>query len=113
MAKKLENRMEELEAWAQKMSEDNDQNVVFANINFLLGQIRGMGQENQNVTQQAMGAQQALQANAEALRVFLEKNDLVMDWQEHLEELNKEAENAVQESSPEKVDAQEQAEDGK
>ena len=87
MTKKLENRIEELEAWSQKMTEDNDQNVVFANINFLLGQIRGMGQENSNVTQQAQQMQVAIQQNAEALRIFLEKNDLVMDWQEHLEEL--------------------------
>ena len=57
--------------------------------------------------------QQALQANNEALKVFLEENDLVMDWQEHLEKLNKEMENAVQEQSTTQVDAQEQAEDGK
>ena len=58
--------------------------------------------------QQAQQMQGALQANNEALRVFLEKNDLVMDWQEHLEELNKEAEeNAIQESGTTKVDAQE------
>jgi hypothetical protein len=100
MTKKLENRIEELEAWAQQMSEDNDQKVVFANINFLLGQIRGMGQENSAITQQAQQMQGALQANNEALKVFLEENDLVMDWQEHLEKLNKEMEEA-QEETPE------------
>jgi succinate dehydrogenase/fumarate reductase-like Fe-S protein len=72
-----------------------------------------MGQENAGITQQAQQMQQALQANNEALKVFLEENDLVMDWQEHLEKLNKEMENAVQEQSTTQVDAQEQTEDGK
>ena len=84
--------IEELEAWAQQMSEDNDHKVVFANINFLLSQIRGMGQENSAITQQAQQMQGALQSNNDALKVFLEENDLVMDWQEHLEKLNKEIE---------------------
>ena len=105
---KIDNRVAQLEDWVKKMGEDNDQNVVFANINFLLSQIRAMGNENSNITQQAQQMQGALQANNEALKVFLEKNDLVMDWQEHLEELQKEAEeNAVQESGTKKVDAQE------
>tara|TARA_Y100001973_G_C5201914_1_gene338488 strand:+ start:3093 stop:3413 length:321 start_codon:yes stop_codon:yes gene_type:complete len=100
MTKKLENRIEELEAWAQQMSEDNDHKVVFANINFLLSQIRGMGQENSAITQQAQQMQGALQSNNDALKVFLEENDLVMDWQEHLEKLNKEIEDA-QDDTPE------------
>jgi|TARA_R110002020_G_scaffold12642_13_gene46275 hypothetical protein len=105
---KIENRVAQLEEWVKKLTDDNDQNVVFANVNFLLSQIRAMGNENSTITQQAQQMQGALQANNEALRVFLEKNDLVMDWQEHLEELNKEAEeNAIQESGTTKVDAQE------
>ena len=106
MSRKIENRVEELEEWAKKMNDDNDQTVVFANVNFLLSQIRGMGSENQNITNQAQQMQGAIQANNEALKLFLEKNDLVMDWQEHLEDLTKEAEeNAVQEPITTKVDA--------
>ena len=106
MASKTENRIAKLEEWAQGLDNDNDQQVIFANINFLLTQIRGIGQANENLTQQAQQLNGALQSNAEALRVFLEDNDLVMDWQEHLEELNKEMEDAVQEQSSAKVDAQ-------
>ena len=106
MASKTENRIAKLEEWAQELDSDNDQQVIFANINFLLTQIRGIGQANDNLTQQLQQANGILQQNAEALRTFLEKNDLVMDWQEYLEELNKEMENAVQEQSSEKVDAQ-------
>ena len=107
MASKTENRIVKLEEWAKGLASDNDQQVIFANINFLLTQIRGIGQANENLTQQAQQLNGALQSNAEALRVFLEDNDLVMDWQEHLEGLNKEMEDAVQEQSTEKVDAQE------
>ncbi len=62
--------------------------------------------------QQAMQMQHALQQNAQIVNDFVEENDLVHDWQAFLAELQKEKENAVQESETESLDVQEQAEDG-
>ena len=58
--------------------------------------------------------QQGMQANNQIVSDFMESRDMVRDWQMHIEELQKEAEenNAVQESETESLDVQEQTEDG-
>ena len=43
---------------------------------------------------------------------FVEKHDMVHDWQAFIAELQKEQENAVQESETESLDVQEQTKDG-
>ena len=62
--------------------------------------------------EQAMQMQEALQKNAEIVNTFIEDNDMVADWQAYLTKLQKESEDALQESETESLDVQEQAEDG-
>ena len=59
-----------------------------------------------------MQMQQAMEQNAQIVNDFVEKHDMVHDWQAFIAELQKEQENAVQESETESLDVQEQAEDG-
>lgn len=42
----------------------------------------------------------------------MEEQELVHDWQAYIEKLQKESEDALQESETESLDVQEQAEDG-
>ena len=42
----------------------------------------------------------------------MEEQELVHDWQTYIEKLQKESEDALQESETESLDVQEQAEDG-
>ena len=56
--------------------------------------------------------QGAMQQNNEILQAFLDKHDMIRDWQVYIEELQKEAEDAVQESETESLDVQEQTKDG-
>jgi hypothetical protein len=46
------------------------------------------------------------------VNTFIEDNDMVADWQAYLAKLQKESEDALQESETESLDVQEQAEDG-
>ena len=83
------------------------------NLNWLVGQTKQLGERLQGTEQQAMAMQNALEQNAKIVEGFVEKHELVADWQAYLAELQKEAEeeDAVQESSTEEVSEQEQTED--
>ena len=83
------------------------------NLNWLVGQTRQLGERLSSTEQQAMQMQQAIEQNSQIVSDFVEKHDMVHDWQAFLAELQKEAEeNAVQESETESLDVQEQAKDG-
>ena len=83
------------------------------NLNWLVGQTRQLGDRLSGTEQQAMQMQQAIEQNSQIVSDFMEKHEMVHDWQAFLAELQKEAEdNAVQEQETESLDVQEQAEDG-
>ncbi len=111
--KRLEKRMNEVEAWVKDFNNSQGPKQTMDNLNWLVGQTRQLGDRLQQTEEQAMGMQNALQQNSQIVQTFMEQNELVHDWQAYVEELQKEAnENAVQESETESMDAQEQAEDG-
>jgi hypothetical protein len=70
------------------------------------------GERLQATEQNLMQLQQGMQSNTEIVQDFVEKNDLVHDWQAHLAEIQKENEDALQEQETESLDVQEQAGDG-
>ena len=113
--KRLEKRLENMERWAKELERGSGPAQTMENMNWLVGQTRMLGDRLQQAEQAVGEMQGAIQQNNEILQGFLDKNDMIRDWQVFLEELQKEAEennDAVQEQEAESLDAQEQAEDG-
>ena len=111
--KRLEKRMNDVEAWVKDFNNANGPKQTMDNLNWLVGQTRQLGDRLSGTEQQAMQMQQAIEQNSQIVNDFVEKHDMVHDWQAFLAELQKEAEeNAVQEQETESLDAQEQAGDG-
>jgi len=110
--KRLEKRMNDVEAWVKDFDKRQGPAQTSENLNWLVGQTRQLGDRLQQTEQQAMQMQEALQQNAKIVETFVEENELVQDWQAYLTKLQKEQEDAVQESETESLDVQEQTEDG-
>ena len=112
--KRIEKRMNDVEAWVKDFEQGQGPAQTMENLNWLVGQTRQLGERLSQTEQQAMQMQEALQKNAEIVNTFVEDNELVQDWQGYLAELQKESEeeDAVQEQEAESLDVQEQAEDG-
>ena len=111
--KRLEKRMNDVEAWVKDFNNSQGPKQTMDNLNWLVGQTRQLGDRLAATEQQAMQMQQAIEQNSQIVNDFVEKHELVHDWQAFLAELQKEAEeNAVQEQETESLDAQEQAGDG-
>ena len=111
--KRLEKRLENMEKWAKALEQGSGPAQTMENMNWLVGQTRMLGDRLTQAEQAVNELQGAMQQNNEILQQFLDKHDMVKDWQVYIEELQKEAEeNAVQEQETESLDVQEQAEDG-
>ena len=105
--------MNDVEAWVKDFNNSQGPKQTMDNLNWLVGQTRQLGERLSATEEQAMMMQQSMQQNAEIVQSFMEKHEMVHDWQAHIAELQKEAEeNAVQEQETESLDAQEQAGDG-
>jgi len=111
--KRLEKRMNDVEGWVKEFEKGSGPTQTMDNLNWLVGQTKQLGERLQGTEQQAMAMQNALEQNAKIVEGFVEKHELVHDWQAYLAELQKESEeeDAVQESSTEEVSVQEQTED--
>ena len=113
--KRLEKRLKNVEEWAKQLEKNAGPAQTMDNMNWLVGQTRMLGDRFQQAEQAVGELQNAIQQNNEILQTFLDKHDIIRDWQVYLEELQKEAEeqdNADEEQETEGLDAQEQAEDG-
>jgi oligoendopeptidase F len=113
--KRLEKRLANMEQWAKDLERGSGPAQTMENMNWLVGQTRMLGDRLQQAEQAVGELQSAIQQNNEVLQTFLDKHDMIRDWQVYLEELQKEAEeqnDAVQEQEAESLDAQEQAGDG-
>ena len=109
--KRLEKRMNDVEAWVKDFNQGSGPAQTMDNLNWLVGQTRMLGDRLQEAEAALGNMQQGMQANNQIVSDFMESKDMVGDWQMHLEELQKEA-NAVQESETESLDVQEQTKDG-
>ena len=111
--KRLEKRMNDVEAWAKELEKGSGPAQTMENMNWLVGQTRLLGDRLQEAEKAVGQMQGAIQQNNEILQAFLDKQDMIPDWQLYIEELQKEAEDADEEPEAESLDAQEQAQDGK
>ena len=109
--KRLEKRMNDVESWVKDFNKGSGPAQTMDNLNWLIGQTKQLGERLSMTEQQALQLQNALEQNAKIVEQFIEEKELVVEWQSYLAELQKEQEDAVQESSTEEVSVQEQAED--
>ena len=111
--KRIEKRMNDVEAWVKDFERGTGPAQTMDNMNWLVAQCREFGERLSMVNQENIQMQNAIQQNGKIVNDFVEQHELVRDWQAHLATLKQEAEkNAVQESETESLDVQEQAEDG-
>ncbi len=108
----MDKRIAKMEDWLKGFEKSTGATTTMDNMNWLVGQLRALGGRMQEMEQQMQMMDQQLGQNHQAVDQFLNENDLVMDWKIFIEEKQKEAENAVQESETKKMDVQEQAKDG-
>ena len=104
-----------MERWAKDLEKGSGPAQTMENMNWLVGQTRMLGDRLQQAEQAVGEMQGAIQQNNEILQKFLDKHDMIRDWQVYLEELQTEAEeekNALQKQETESVDAREEAEAG-
>ena len=104
--------MNDVEAWVKDFNNSQGPKQTMDNLNWLVGQTRQLGDRLSATEQQAMQMQQAIEQNSQIVNDFVEEHDMVHDCQGFLAKLQKEAEDAVQESETESLDVQEQAKDG-
>ena len=109
--KRLEKRMNDVESWVKDFNKGSGPAQTMDNLNWLVGQTKQLGERLSMTEQQGLQLQNALEQNAKIVEQFIEEKELVVEWQSYLAELQKEQEDAVQESSTEEVSVQEQAED--
>ena len=110
--KRIEKRLEAVETWAKELDRGSGPAQTMDNMNWLVGQTRMLGDRLQEAEKAVGQMQGAIQQNNEILQTFLDKEDMIPDWQLYLEELQQEAKDADEEPEAESLDAQEQAEDG-
>ncbi len=110
--KRVEKRLENVGAWLKEFEKGTGPAQTMENLNWLVGQSRMLGDRLGQAEQAVSELQGVLQQNNEILQTFLDENDMVQQWQMYVEKIQKEAEDAVQESETESMDAQEQAKDG-
>ena len=113
--KRLEKRLENVEQWAKALEKGAGPAQTMENMNWLVGQTRILGDRMAETEQGLQQMQAAMSANNEILQQFLDKHDMIRDWQVYLEELQqqtKENDDAVQEQDTEEVSSRDEAEDG-
>ena len=110
--KRLEKRMNDVEAWAKDLDRGSGPAQTMDNMNWLVGQTRLLGDRLQEAEKAVGQMQGAIQQNNEILQAFLDKHDMIPDWQLYLEELQKEAEDADEKPEAEEVSSREEAEAG-
>jgi len=110
--KRIEKRMNEVEKWVKDFERGTGPAQTMDNMNWLVAQCRQFGEQLSHLNNETANMQQAIQGNGQIVNAFVEKHDMVHDWQAHLAELQEEQNNAVQEQETESLSTQEQAEDG-
>jgi len=73
---KVEKKVKDIEAWIADFEESSNEKLVFGNINFLVNQLKNIGDRLQAVEQSHIQLEQALQANAETVKNFIGDNEL-------------------------------------
>ena len=76
MTKKLERKVEELESWIAQFEAGNDDKLVFTNMNFLITQLKTLGDRLGNVEQSHRQVEGVIQQNAQVVNDFISEQEL-------------------------------------
>tara|TARA_R100000353_G_scaffold3711_1_gene5764 strand:+ start:297 stop:608 length:312 start_codon:yes stop_codon:yes gene_type:complete len=93
---KVEDRIESVEKWIANFQEGNEESLVFSNMNFLVAQLKAMGDRLTQVEQSHIQLQNAIEANNKVFGDFVGDNELEDKWQKFLKDLQEDA-NATEE----------------
>ena len=96
MTKKLERKVAELEDWIAQFEAGNGDKLVFNNMNFLISQLKNIGDRLTGVEQSHRQLEGVLQQNAQTVNDFIEDQDLQQPWEVFLKEMQEDA-NAAKE----------------
>ena len=96
MTKKLERKVAELEDWIAQFEAGNGDKLVFNNMNFLISQLKGIGDRLQAVESSHRRVEEVLQQNGQLVQDFVSDNELEGQWQTYLKEVQEDA-NAAKE----------------
>jgi hypothetical protein len=94
---KVEKKVKDIEAWIADFEESSNEKLVFSNINFLVNQLKNLGDRLQAVEQSHIQLEQALQQNAKTVQDFIGDNELEEKWNKYLEDLQEDANDATEE----------------
>jgi|TARA_R100000049_G_C1916058_1_gene62318 hypothetical protein len=100
MTKKLERKVAELEDWIAQFEAGNGDKLVFNNMNFLISQLKGIGDRLQAVETSHRKVEEVLQQNGQLVQDFISDNELEEQWQTYLKEVQEDA-NAAKEGQEE------------
>lgn len=102
-----EGRLTAIEQWITNQPDGNNVELV-NNYNFLIGQLKALGDRLGQVENSHRQLESVLSQNNTALTGFLEEKDLVIDWQSYVNSLEaeaaKEADDATEEGKEAKDD---------
>jgi len=110
--KRIEKRLNIVEDWMKQFEQGTGPKQVVDNMNWLITQLRQVGEQTLQMNQQLQDMQNQFQTNVQIVNDFIDENELTIQWNAKLKEIQEEQNNAVQESETKSMDAQEQAEDG-
>ena len=97
---KLERKVAELEDWIAQFEAGNGDKLVFNNMNFLISQLKGIGDRLQAVETSHRKVEEVLQQNGQLVQDFISDNELEEQWQTYLKEVQEDA-NAAKEGQEE------------
>jgi len=110
--KRIEKRLNIVEDWMKQFEQGTGPKQVVDNMNWLITQLRQVGEQTLQMNQQLQDMQNQFQTNVQIVNDFIDENELTIQWNAKLKEIQEEQNNAVQESETKSMDAQEQAQDG-
>jgi hypothetical protein len=84
MTKKLEGKVAELEEWVAQFEAGTEDKLIFNNMNFLISQLKNIGDRLQNVENSHRQLEGVLQQNAQTVNDFIGEQELEESWQEYL-----------------------------
>ena len=91
MTKKLEGKVAILEDWVAQFEAGNDDKNVLDNINFLIGQLKVLGDRLKATEDSHRQLEAAMQQNNKVVMDFVEEQEIQQPWEVYLKELQEDA----------------------
>ena len=91
MTKKLEGKVAVLEDWVAQFEAGTDDKNVLDNINFLIGQLKLLGDRLKATEDSHRQMEAAMQQNNKVVMDFIEDQDVQQPWEVYLKELQEDA----------------------